>query len=143
MGVRARAAAASAALLAAALPSAPALAQPFERVATDVGNVGVSLTNAGLLGRPQVRTDPGGLPSFEYPRDSGVEHLFEAGLWVGGRRRADGQLSVRTGAVTSSGGYAPGAPGFEFAQESPFLQRSSRSPPARSSRRPPSASRTS
>lgn len=125
MGVRARAAAASAALLAVALPSAPALAQPFERVATDVGNVGLSLTNSGVIGRPQARTDPGGLPSFEYPRDSGIEHLFEAGLWVGGRRRSDGQISVRTGAVTSSTGYAPGAPGYEFAQESPFLQRSS------------------
>ena len=102
-----------------------AVAQPFERVATDVGNVGLSLTNAGTAGRPQVRTDPGGLPSFEYPLDSGIEHLFEAGLWVGARRRNDGVVSVRTGSVTSSGGYAPGAEGFEFTQEAPFLQRSS------------------
>lgn len=121
-----RVAAVAACAAVALLLSAPcAVAQPFERVATDVGNVGLSLTNAGTAGRPQVRSDPGGLPSFEYPLDSGIEHLFEAGLWVGGRRRADGVVSVRTGAVTSSGGYQPGGEGFEFAQAAPFLQRSS------------------
>ena len=111
------------AALAVLLASAPA-AQPFERIATDVGNTGLSVTNAGTLGRPGVRTDPGGLPSFEYPLNSGIEHLFEAGLWVGGRR-ADGVVSVRTGAVTSGGGYTPGGFGFEFAQEAVFQQRSS------------------
>lgn len=99
-------------------------AQPFERVATDVGNTGLALTNAGTLGRPGVNNDPSGLPSFEYPLNSGIEHLFEAGLWVGARR-ADGVVSVRTGSVTSSGGYSPGAPGFEFAQEALFTRRSS------------------
>ena len=113
------------ALLALALlAAAPAGAQPFERVATDVGNTGLSLTNVGTAGRPGVRTDPGGQPSFEYPLDSGIEHLFEAGLWVGGRR-ADGVVSVRTGAVTTGGGYTPGAPGFEYAQEAIVTRRSS------------------
>ena len=101
-----------------------ALAQPFERVATDVGDTGLSQTNVGTLGRPGVRNDPAGLPSFEYPLDSGIEHLFEAGLWVGGRR-ADGVVTVRTGAVTTSGGYTPGASGFEFGQEDVFTRRSS------------------
>ncbi|MEO0560371.1 MAG: hypothetical protein AAF170_19560, partial [Bacteroidota bacterium] len=111
---------ATAAVLVALAPEA----QPFERVATDIGNTGLSVTNAGTLGRPDVRNDPSGIPSFEYPLDSGIEHLFEAGLWVGARR-ADGVVSVRTGSVTSSGGYSPGAPGFEFAQESIFQRRSS------------------
>ena len=116
-----RAAAVSAlALLVALAPEA----QPFERIATDVGNTGLSVTNAGTLGRPDVRNSPSGLPSFEYPLDSGIEHLFEAGLWVGARR-ADGVVSVRTGAVTSTGGYSPGAPGFEFAQTEVFQRRSS------------------
>ena len=114
-----RPAALAALLVLAAAPSA----QPFERVATDVGDTGLSVTNVGTLGRPAVRNDPGGLPSFEYPLDSGVEHLFEAGLWVGARR-ADGVVTVRTGAVTTSGGYSPGAPGFEFAQEDVFQRRS-------------------
>lgn len=107
-----------------ALGSSEASAQPFERISTDVGNAGLSLTNAGTLGRPNVRNDPSGIPSFEYPLNSGIEHLFEAGLWVGARR-ADGVISVRTGAITSTGGYSPGAPGFEFAQESLFSRRSS------------------
>ena len=98
-------------------------AQPFERIATDVGDTGLSVTNAGTLGRPNVRNDPGGLPSFEYPLDSGIEHLFEAGLWVGARR-ADGVISVRTATVTTTGGYSPGAPGFEFAQQDLFTRRS-------------------
>ena len=122
-----RRAARAATFLAAALALSPggleAEAQPFERVATDVGDAGLSLTNVGTLGRPGVRNDPAGLPSFEYPLDSGIEHLFEAGLWVGGRR-ADGVVTVRTGAVTTSGGYTPGAPGFEFAQDDLFTRRS-------------------
>ena len=121
-----RRAARAATLLAAiaALAAVPADAQPFERIATDVGATGLSVTNVGTLGRPGVAGDPGGLPSFEYPLDSGVEHLFEAGLWVGGRR-ADGVVTVRTGAVTTSGGYSPGASGFEFAQSDLFTRRSS------------------
>ena len=116
--------AALAAVILAALALTTAEAQPFERVATDVGNVGLSLTNVGTAGRPSVANDPGGLPSFEDPLDSGIEHLFDAGLWVGGRR-ADGVVSVRTGAITTSGGYSPGAPGFEYAQEAIFTRRSS------------------
>lgn len=120
---RAALARAAAVVAAAFLVALAPEAQPFERVATDIGNTGLSVTNAGTLGRPGVRNDPSGLPSFEYPLDSGIEHLFEAGLWVGARR-ADGVVSVRTGAVTSSGGYSPGAPGFEFAQQEIFQRRS-------------------
>ncbi len=119
-----RRAARAATLLALGALAASASAQPFERIATDVGDTGLSLTNVGTLGRPGVGSDPGGIPSFEYPLDSGIEHLFEAGLWVGGRR-ADGVITVRTGAVTTSGGYSPGASGFEFAQEDVFTRRSS------------------
>jgi len=60
---------------------------------------------------------------MEYPLDSGVEHLFESGLWVGAIRN-DGVVTVRTGAVTAAGGYRPGATGYEFAQASSILQRS-------------------
>ena len=106
------------------LATSAATAQPFERVATDVGDAGLSQTNVGTLGRPGVRNDPAGLPSFEYPLDSGIEHLFEAGIWVGGRR-SDGVVTVRTGAITTGGGYQPGAPGFEFGQTDVFTRRSS------------------
>ncbi len=113
-----------AALLLLAL-AVPARAQvPFEEATVDVGNVGLTLTNAGFVGRSNVRNNPTGAPSFEYPLNSGVEHLFEAGLWIGAIR-ADGLVAVRSGAITSSSGYRAGAAGYEFAQTAPFTQRSS------------------
>ena len=96
----------------------------FEEAAVDIGNLGLTITNAGFVGRSTVRNDPTGNPSFEYPIDSGIEHLFEAGLWVGAVR-SDGVIAVRTGAVTTSNGYSPGRAGYELAQASPILTRSS------------------
>ena len=95
----------------------------FEEAVVDVGNIGLTVTNAGFFGRANIRNTPTGPPSFEYPLDTGVEHLFEAGLWVGAIRE-DGTLTVRTGSQTASGGYRPGAAGYEFAQLTPILQRS-------------------
>ena len=104
----------------------PAFGQgaPFEEAVIDVGNVGFTVTNSGFFGRANVRNNPTGSPSFEYPLDSGIEHLFEAGLWVGALR-SDGTITVRSGAQTSSGGYQPGAPGYELTPVAPILQESS------------------
>jgi hypothetical protein len=98
---------------------------PFEEAQHDVGNVGLTMTNAGFVGRSNVRNNPTGAPSFEYPLNSGVEHLFEAGLWIGAIQRSTGRLTVRSGAVTSSGGYRAGAGGYEFNPTEPFTRRSS------------------
>lgn len=97
---------------------------PFEEAVVDVGNVGITVTNSGFLGRAGVRNNPTGPPSFEYPLDSGVEHLFEGGLWIGAIR-SDGVVTVRSGAITSSGGYSPGGTGYEFSPLDPILSRSS------------------
>ncbi|NNF59681.1 MAG: hypothetical protein HKN04_15705, partial [Rhodothermaceae bacterium] len=102
----------------------PVAAQPFEEAVHDVGNVGLTVTNAGFLGNSGIRNDPSSAPSFEYPLDSGIEHLFEAGLWVGALR-ADGLITVRTAAITSSGGYSAGATGYEVTQASLIQPRSS------------------
>ena len=96
---------------------------PFEEVIVDVGNVGVTLTNAGFIGKSNVRNNPTGPPSFEYPLDSGIEHLFEGGLWVGAIR-SDGVVTVRTGAIVNSGGYSPGQGGYEFGSVEPITRRS-------------------
>ncbi len=113
------------ALLALFLSLGEARAQStFEEAVIDVGNVGLTVTNAGFIGRANVRNNPTGPPSFEYPLDSGVEHLFEGGLWIGAIR-SDGLVTVRTGAVTTSGGYSSGAPGYELAPLAPFTARSS------------------
>ncbi len=110
--------------IAATMPERSA-AQLFEEAVVDVGNIGVTVTNAGFIGRSNVRNNPTGPPSFEYPLESGIEHLFEAGLWVGAVRTSDGVITVRTGAVTASTGYQPGSSGYEFAQGSIIQQRSS------------------
>ncbi|HUF10606.1 MAG TPA: hypothetical protein VMO47_14900 [Rhodothermales bacterium] len=93
--------------------AATVLGQDFQEATIDVGNVGVTVTNSGFIGRANVRNTPTGAPSFEYPLNSGVEHLFESGLWVGAIR-SDGVLTVRTGAVTTSAGYQPGGEGYEM-----------------------------
>jgi len=96
----------------------------FERTAVDVSNLGISYTNVGTIGRPNVRNQPVGLPSMQYPRDSGTEHLFEAGIWLGAI--VDGQTRVSTSAVTNPAGYTTGASGFEFTNDGTvFNQRSS------------------
>ena len=105
------------------LPEGLRAQSTFEEVVIDVGNIGVTITNSGFIGRSGIRNNPTGPPSFEYPLDSGVEHLFEAGLWIGAVR-SDGVVTVRTGAVTRSSGYAPGAAGYEFAPFDPFSERS-------------------
>lgn len=86
--------------------------QVFERVAVDVSNLGISFTNVGTIGNPTIRNIPTGLPSMEYPKNSGNEHLFEAGIWLGAT--VEGQTRVSTSAVTHSSGYSTGAAGFEF-----------------------------
>jgi hypothetical protein len=124
LGGASRALAVSAVLAAALAWSPPADAQAFDEAVVNVGNVGLTVTNAGFVGRANVRNNPSGPPSFEYPLDSGTEHLFESGLWVGARR-ADGQFTVRTGAIATGGGYSPGQAGFELIPRTPFVERSS------------------
>jgi hypothetical protein len=96
----------------------------FERRAVEVSNLGISFTNVGTIGRPNVRNVPVGEPSMEYPRGSGTEHLFEAGIWLGAN--VNGEIRVSSSAVTNSAGYSSGAAGFEFTNNGQlFLQRSS------------------
>jgi hypothetical protein len=60
---------------------------------------------------------------MEYPLNSGIEHLFEGGLWIGAV--FNGQTVVATGSVDAANGYVTGGSGFEFSPGSPFTQRSS------------------
>ncbi|MDI6400893.1 hypothetical protein QLX67_02710 [Balneolaceae bacterium ANBcel3] len=87
----------------------------FDRKAVEISNMGLSITNVGTLGRPNVRNQPTGLPSMEFPRGSGTEHLFEAGIWLGAR--VEGSIRVSTAAVTHPAGYDTGTPGFEFTND--------------------------
>jgi hypothetical protein len=84
----------------------------FDRETIDVGNIGFSVTNAGTLGRPDVVNNPNGEPSMEYPLNSGIEHLFEGGIWIGAK--INGQTAVSTAAIDAPTGYTTGGSGFEF-----------------------------
>ena len=84
---------------------------------TNVGNIGITVTNFGMYGNgfalwPQQ-------PSCEYPYGSGIEHIFDGSLWVGGFISTD-SLShnrvgpfVTTGSVDASSVSTRGG-GFEF-----------------------------
>ncbi|HEX7356428.1 MAG TPA: hypothetical protein VF270_01815, partial [Ignavibacteriaceae bacterium] len=49
---------------------------------TTVGNIGLTLTNFGTYGNGfSLWPDQ---PSCEYPKGSGIEHIFDGGLWIGG-----------------------------------------------------------
>ena len=50
---------------------------------------------------------------MRYPTNTGTEHLFEAGIWIGALYNQS-QLRVSTASVTTSGGYARGGAGFEI-----------------------------
>lgn len=107
------------------IPSFNAEAQQiYERKATTVNNMGLSFTNIGTYGRPNVR-NVSGLPSMEYPRGTGTEHMFEAGIWIGAIR--EGSVAVSTSAVTTSlTTYNAGVSGFEFSNNGALIiERSS------------------
>jgi len=93
---------------------------------TRIGNIAITVTNFGSIGHgfrlwPQQ-------PSMQYPRGSGIEHLFVGGLWVGaGSDGAGGGTRVTTGAVDVSSIRTGVSEGFEFTTgtDSRVLERSS------------------
>ena len=97
---------------------------------TNIGNIGLTVTNFGTFGHGFVLWPE--QPSCEYPLGSGIEHLFDGGLWVGGFIADDslgnGKVGpfVTTGAVDASSVSARGG-GFEYtnAPGSMMLERSS------------------
>jgi hypothetical protein len=95
----------------------------YDTAATYIGNIGLQITNVGTTGRPNVRTNPTGVPSMRYPINSGIEHLFEAGLWIGAL--VNGQTLVSTAALDAASGYSTGAAGFEFTGITEISQKSS------------------
>lgn len=105
-----------------ALIATAAIAQEFEEKTVNAGNVGLNVTNVGTLGRPNIRNTPDGAPSMEYPINSGIEHLFEGGLWIGAQ--VDGEIRVSTSAVDAASGYSTGRSGFEFTALGTITERS-------------------
>lgn len=91
---------------------------------TTVGNIGLTLTNFGTYGHGfSLWPDQ---PSCEFPVGSGIEHIFDGGLWIGGFVRGSAAPFVTTGAVDASSVSARGG-GFEFTNSrgSKTIERSS------------------
>jgi hypothetical protein len=85
--------------LLAAASCGSAYALPRTNIYTDVGLLGLTVTNLGYIGTGWA----GGprQPSGEYPINSNVEHLFLGGLWVGAET-LDGRRLVTTGSQDAS-----------------------------------------
>lgn len=75
---------------------------------TNVGNIGLTVTNIGTIGHGFTLWP--GQPSCEYPKGSGIEHLFDGGLWIGGVK--NGVVKVTTGAIDAS--VSSRGEGFEY-----------------------------
>ena len=100
------------------------LPDTYNEQQTSAGNISGTITNLGTIGNAFSGSfNVEGRPSFEYPAGSGVEHIFDGGLWVGGL--VDGEIGVSTGAVDDASGYATGKQGFEFTSKNPLAERSS------------------
>ncbi len=88
---------------------------------TNVGNITLTVTNYGTIGNGFVNFP--NQPSCQYPKGSGIEHLFVGGIWIGGIK--NNETKVTTAAVDVSN--ANRTEGFEFtnAPGSGILERSS------------------
>lgn len=86
----------------------------FEERTTTSSNMRLNVTNLGTFGNAwRGYRDGSGDPSCEYPAGSGIEHLFEGGIWIGGLENG-ANVRVSTSAYDQPQGYAPGRAGFEF-----------------------------
>lgn len=102
-------------------------AQPadiYDEKVTSAGNVSATISNLGLIGNSFSGSyNLQGFPSCEFPIGSGIEHLFEGGLWVGGF--VNGEIAVTTGAIDDPTGYSNGKAGFEYTSKNPLGEMSS------------------
>ena len=90
---------------------------------TDVGKIGLTITNFGTLGTRNASWP--NQPSCEYPLGSRIEHMYQAGFWVGAKARNSGLTAqVSTGATDRSGNSGEG---YEFTTENgtTMIERSS------------------
>jgi len=96
----------------------------FDEKVTSAGNIAATINNLGMIGNSFSGSfNVQGFPSCEFPANSGIEHVFGGGLWLGGI--VDGQVAVSTGAVDDTRGYATGKSGFEYTANAALLERSS------------------
>ncbi len=93
---------------------------------TNEGNVGLTITNFGTYGHGfSLWPDQ---PSCEFPLGSGIEHIFDGGLWIGAYKKNSETVPpslgpyVTTGAVDASSITTRGG-GFEFTNDAESVVR--------------------
>jgi hypothetical protein len=96
-----------------------------EQKTTNVGLIRLGITNYGVIGNgfrffPQI-------PSCEYPTGSQIEHLFNAGLWVGAIQGGISKVSTAAVVQTGTSTGNPNTAGYEFTDATArgLIQRSS------------------
>lgn len=68
---------------------------------TNIGNIGLTVTNFGTYGNGFALWPE--QPSCEFPLGSGIEHIFDGGLWVGGFISSDSSGSNKAGPFVTTG----------------------------------------
>jgi len=100
--------------------------ESFDEKQTSVSNVRMTINNVGTFGNAMRGSfDVLDYSSAEFPANSGIEHLFEAGIWIGAK--VDGSLiAVSTAAYDQTSGYSAGRAGYEFTSDlgAKFTERS-------------------
>lgn len=83
---------------------------------TSQSQVQLTVTNFGSIGAGNLGQMSDYQPSCQYPPDSGTEHIYRGGIWIGGKKMINDTLRtlVSTGAV-DAGSSTVGTSGFEFA----------------------------
>ena len=85
------------------IQSLTAFSQGFvDQARTTQANIEMTINNLAIVGngfRGVWSAANGGWGSCEYPAQSGIEHMFNGGLWIGGQ--VNGQKLVSTGAISS------------------------------------------
>lgn len=87
---------------------------------TNIGSIGLTITNFGTYGHGFAKWPA--QPSAEYPLGSGIEHIFDGGLWFGGFISTDSLGSNRTGPFVTTGAVDAASVsqrggGFEFTNQ--------------------------
>ena len=106
--------------------ASPAVSDEYDKF-TSVGQLGLTITNFGILGNGWNRMEDGSIhPSSQYKQHTEtlreqVEHFSYAGLWVGGI--VNGQRRVSTAIV--DGVFEAGDEGFELFADTPITMQSS------------------
>ncbi len=86
----------------------------FQEKVTSASNIAMTVNNLGTIGNAFSGSfNVLGNPSCEFPKNSGIEHLFQGGLWIGALVNGS-QVAVSTGALDDASGYSTGKGGFEF-----------------------------